>query len=536
MPVVKFATPRFSVRLYKSIMRKPDGAGLPASQRYADKDAFIDLTPWLGDGSSITTGKDVRQPAGTFSLTFSDRPNVSGVSLGPVLSTAGLESVYGLVEPMDVVEIRMWSGKGIMPSPLPIKMRGFVTEISRGRQMGADGRPIRTVVINGQDYGKILQTFQILYLPSYSGSTPLLTGFNFFEQFGAQARNTMTGAEFIQILLDKAINPLLDTLIPPFNGVPRTIQADIQATGMMNNSYMNQEGNVFDLLRQFLDVGNWNELFIEDREEGVFLVWRPLPYYDLTTGNSTQPLTQEPVTVTIADNEIVNLRQSRNDEAVFNYYWVTNQRFDMADDMYRRQEAYMAGGTTETMEYPNTAHKYYGIRALYADTVMGPEDVNNMTSGLDEQAQAQRGDAYMDWINLRRKSLIENNHDNVVLEKGVIEMKGGPMRPDGATALRAGDQIKVLDGLLAWEGYCTSVQDSFQPYRSYRTTLQFERGLGFATRVSTQGGRSPWLKEQATRGMAGGNDIGGLKDIDPRLAEATAFIKQPSSVLKYFKD
>ncbi|EAB4417291.1 hypothetical protein D7B12_17830 [Salmonella enterica] len=536
MPVTTFATPRFSVRLFKSIMRKPGEGGLPVSDRYAGKEAFIDLTPWLGDGSSITTSKDVHQPAGTFSLTFSDRPNIQGQSMGPVLSTAGLESVYGLVEPMDVVEIRMWSGKGIMPNPLPIKMRGFVTEISRGRQMGSDGRPIRTVVISGQDYGKILQTYQILYLPSYSGSTPLLTGFNFFEQFGVEARNTMEGGEFIQILLDKAINPLLSTLIPGTSEVPREILADIQAEGVMNNSYMNQEGSVFDLLRQFLDVGNWNELFIEDREDGVYLVWRPLPYFDLMTGQATQKLAQEPRTTTIADNEIVNLRQTRNDEAVFNYYWVTNQRFDLADDIYRRQEAYMAGGTTETMEYPNTAHKYYGIRALYADTVMGPEGLNNMTSGLDEQAQEKRGSEYMDWINARRSALIANNHDNVVLEKGQLEIKGGPMRADFSEAMKAGDQIKVLDGLLAWEAYCTSIQDTFQPYRSYRTTLQFERGTGFATRVSEYAGNSPWLKEQAYRGFAGINDIGSLKDIDPRLAEATAFIKNPSLALKYLKD
>ncbi|EKK5568134.1 hypothetical protein PN823_004556 [Enterobacter hormaechei] len=535
MPSVKFATPRFSVRLYKSIQRKPGEGGLPTSERYAAKEAFIDLTPWLGDGSSITTGKDITQPAGTFSLTFSDRPNVSGVSMGPVLSTAGLESVYGLVEPMDVVEIRMWSGKGLMPDPLPIKMRGFVTEIARGRQMGADGRPIRTVVVSGQDYGKILQTYQVLYLPSYSGSRPLLTGFNFFEQFGIEARNTMSGADFITTLLDKAINPLLDTLIPPYSPVPRQIMADVQTSGMLNNSYMNQEGSVFDLMRQFLDVGLWNELFIEDREEGVYLVWRPLPYFDLMSGEPTQPLQVQPETVTIADNEIVNIRQSRNDEAVFNYYWVTNQRFDLADDGYRRQEAYMAGGSNETMDYPNTARKYYGIRAFYGDTVMGPEGMDNMTSGLDAQAQEKRGGEYMDWINLRRSAVIGNNRDNVVLERGQIDMKGGPMRADGATAMKAGDQLRVLDGLLSWDAYATSITDNFQPYRSYTSSVQFERGTGFATRVSESAGNSPWLKEQAERRLAAGNDIGILKDVDPRLVEATKYLKQPSNALKYLK-
>ena len=106
MPKVIVATPKISVRLYKSIMRQPRDAGLPTSERYANKEAYIDLTPFFGDGTSISTTKNIGQPCGTFSLSFSDKPNVSGQNMGPVLDRAGLESIYGLVEPMDVVEIR----------------------------------------------------------------------------------------------------------------------------------------------------------------------------------------------------------------------------------------------------------------------------------------------------------------------------------------------------------------------------------------------------------------------------------------------
>ncbi|EAM1616326.1 hypothetical protein EU642_22070 [Salmonella enterica] len=518
MPAVNFVTPRFTVRLYKSIMRKPMEGGLPTSERYANKEAFIDLTPFLGDGSNITTGKDCRQPAGTFSLTFSDRPNVSGQAMGPVLATAGLETVYGLVEPMDVVEIRMWNGKGIRGSELPIKMRGFVTEITRGRQMGADGRPVRTVVVSGQDYGKIIQMYQILYLPSYTGSEPLLSGFNFFEHFGMSAKNVMTGKEFITTLLEKAINPLLDALIPQYSPMPRVIMPDVQAEGMMNNSYMNQEGSVYDLMKSFLDVGYWNELYVEDREDGVYLVWRPLPYIGLMNKTATQEMAQDPYWATIPDNEIVNVRQGRNDEAISNYYWVTNQRFDMVDDMHRRVEAFMAGAHNETLNYPNTAHKYYGIRALYADSVMGPMDVDNQTSGLDEQGQEARGGAILQWIRDRRQTVIDNNQDNVVFEKGSMDIKGGPARDNGE-ALKAGDYIQVLDGMMSWSAYVVSITDNFQPYRSYTSSLNFERGTGFAERVSEAAGNSPWLKEQVIRGNTAGNDIGDLAKVDPRLAK-----------------
>ncbi|EIW6162699.1 hypothetical protein MF451_003696 [Salmonella enterica subsp. enterica serovar Saintpaul] len=496
---VILASPRFSVRLYKSISRKPGEAGLPTSSRYADKDPYIDLTPFLGDGSSIVTSKNINQPAGTFQLTFADRPKTTIQKIGDVPLDTSLETVYGLVEPMDLVEIRMWSGKGKCPDPLPIKMRGFVTEISRARQAGPDGRPLRTVTVSGQDYGKILQTYQILYLPNYEGSKPLLTGFNFFEQFGEQARNVITGGDFIKMLLDKAINVLLDSLIPKGSPMPRTIQADIQAHGMMNNSYMQQEGSVYELLKSFLDVPTWNEFYIEDREEGVFLVWRPLPYYDLMNQTTIQKLAKEPIFVPVPDNEIVTLRQERNDESVFNFYWCTAQRFDLVDDLYRRQEAFDQNANQVTMDYPNSDHDYYGLRTMYADTVMGAEDVDNMNSGLTLTDQSKRSNLMTAWLADRRQTMILNNRDNVVFERGSMEIKGGPVRPGTTDAMKAGDYVTVLDGRISWDGYVISIQDNFQPFRSYRTVLQYERGTGFAMRVSQAAGNSPWLTEQVER-------------------------------------
>ncbi|EDY2030043.1 hypothetical protein GTB64_004485 [Salmonella enterica] len=515
MPVSRFATPRCSVRLYKSIMRKPGDAGLAVSQRYADKEAFIDLTPFLGDGSAINIGKDIRQPSGTFNITFADRPNVSGQSMGPVLSTAGLESVYGLVEPMDVVEIRMWSGIGKCPNPLPIKMRGFVTEITRSRQVGSDGRPVRTVAISGQDYGKVLQTYQIVYLSNYPGAQALLTGFDFFEQFGGDARNTISGGEYLGLILKNVINPLLQNLIPEHNGMPREIQLDAQAEGMLNNAYNHQQGNVYDLLKSFLDIGIWNELYIEDREDGVFLVWRPVPYYDLTTGDPTQKMKKPPRAATIQDNFITSIRQSRKDEGVFNFFWCTNTSFDLMGDDFLQAQAMQTNLHHETLEYPNTAQKYYGIRTMYADSVMGPQDVTNMNTGLPADQQSER-DGYMtQWVMDRRQVMVNNAKDNVVMEYGSLDMKGGPTRDNSTDALKAGDYITVLDGQLTWQAYVISVQDAYMPFRGYTTSLGFERGSGFAWRVSEVSGASPWLKDQAERR----DPINPPVSPDPRLME-----------------
>ncbi|EJG5414276.1 hypothetical protein NAD41_000877 [Salmonella enterica] len=537
MPVSRFATPRISVRLYKSIMRTTSDEGLSVSERYAGKEAFIDLTPFLGDGSSVTTTKGVRQPAGAFSITFADRPNVAGSSMGPAVLDASLETIYGLVEPMDIVEIRMWGGEGRCPNPMPIKMRGFVSSITRRRTMAANGQPQRTVVISGQDYGKVLQTYQILFLPGYVGTSPLLTGYNMYELFGDQQRNTITAADFLKVMIEKVINPMLNTLIPPNSPMPRQITPDVQGVeGMLNNSYSNTEGSVLDLLNQHLDIGIWNELFIEDREDGVYLVLRPVPAYDLQTGNSTQPLQVPAVIGTIPDNDIVQLEQSRDDENVYNFYWVTANRFDLVDDMTRRLEAFSStpgkhDPTVDMMDYSNSRYDYYGTRPLYADATLAPPDVTNMSGGLQPDAQESRAGDIVSWITDRRKVLNLNNKDNVVLEQGSMQVKGGPTRPASTELLRAGDYVEVLDGVTSWMGYAFEISDNFAPYQSYSTSIRFDRGTGFAARVSESSGHSPWLSDQATRRV---EDIAG-SEVDSRLVKATEWLKDPSSALNYFK-
>lgn len=497
--IIQQATPEMSVHLYKSISRQPQEGGLPTSERYAAKAAYIDLTPFLGDGSQVQLTKNVRDASGSFTVTFADRPNVSNVVTGLRLPEETLESIYGLVEPNDILEFRMWDGLGTRPDPLPIKMRGFVSEVSRARQMGSDGKPMRQVVLSGQDYGKILQATQLVYLMGYEGADSLLSGYAIFEKFGPDAeQNTMTGGEFISLFLKNVIDTQLDTLLPPKSPMPRTITPDVQAEGMINNCYINATGPVYNLLSQYLDIGLWNELYVEDREEGVFLVWRPNPYVDLMTGSPIQPLKVAPVVVTIPDNDIVSLRQARTDATVNNFFFCTNTQFDMIDDITRKVSQAAEGGQTDTFDYPNTARKYYGLRPMNMDTVMGPEGLANMNGGLDEEQQDSRTGEMKSWLATRRDIVKNSVKDNVVLERGTLLIKGGPTRPDGS-AMKPGDYITVLDGKLTWHAYVVSMTDTFVPFRSYTTSLEFERGTGFAERVSVHSGNSPWLTDQAER-------------------------------------
>lgn len=505
MPYFEDARPQISVRLYKTISRATIDGQSAVSSRYQGKDEFIDLTPFLGDNSRVTTTKSVREPAGAFSITFGDLPQKDGIF------RPALESIYGLVEPMDLIEIRMWSGIGSWPAgkPYPIKMRGFVSKVSRGAAMSGNGTPTRQVVISGQDYGKIWQTYQVLYLRAYDGSQPYLTAYNMFEKFGVQATNTLKASEFIKLLVEKILNPHLDGFMPKNTPMPRSVKTDkfiAVKRGVINNSYQSREGSLYDIAKFYGDVGPWNELYLEDYEDGVHVVYRPIPAMHISKpkGSSRQLIQDdapEPVYGDIPDGRIRDMQTERSDENVANFYWVNNSKYSIIDDIYRKLMA-LEGKTVSTGDYPNSATKYYGVRPMYAETQQEGDSTTSGTSGQPKEQQEKRSADVEAWIDYRRRCLMEMNKDNVVFESGRATLKGGPMRRNGTEHLRAGDYANFKLGTMEYSAYVVQISDDFVPNQLYTTTINFERGLGFVTRASMEGGRqSPWLAEQATRGV-----------------------------------
>lgn len=513
MPQALTASPRISLRLFKTISRTTIDGQSAVSARYKGKDEFIDLRPFLNPGSSVRTSKSVREPAGAFSITFADKPHEPfdpGAWIG--LGGASLESVSGLVEPMDLVEIRMWGGLGPAPDEYPIVMRGFVSSIQRGQGVTDDGRPQRYVTITGQDYGKIWQMFQVIYLAAYAERQALLTNFGLWELFGVQAENAMPAAEFVRKMVDKIINPFMDGFMPKDTGLPRKISTGASISvkhGVVNNSYQGMQGSIYDILKFHGDVGVWNELYTEDREDGVHCVYRAIPALHLTKPEGAkdrkiQDDAPDPIYCEVPDNLIKSVSTVRSDANVANFYWVNNSRFDLIDDMQRKLASIPKDdGKVSLKEYPNTAVKYYGVRPMYAETQQAGDSVKNMGGGLSKSEQDARSTQQEAWLDRRRRHMMEMNRDNVVFESGAAVVKGGMMRPDGAEAMKAGDYARVKQGRLTWDAYVVQLDHDFQPFQSYTQTLSFERGEGFAKRTSMESGQaSPWLAEQARR--AGG--------------------------------
>lgn len=495
------AKPEIDVWLYKTISRTTIDGSWAVSGRYQNKDEYIDLTPYLHTGSSVRTSKSVREPAGGFSITFADQANTAW-------GDGTLESVYGLMEPMDLIEIRMWSGIGVRPQVLPIVMRGFVSSITRSRAVGEDGRPQRIVTVAGQDYGKIWQTYQVLYMPAYAQGVPLLTNFNLWELLGVSATNTLAAGEFVRKMISEIINPHLEGLMPETYGqVPRQITLGDGITvahGVVNNNYQNAQGSIYEILRVYGDIGIWNELYVEDREDGVHCVYRPIPAFLLSTpGDRESAKIQDdapiPGVALVQDHLIKSINETRSDANVANFFWVNNSKFDLIDDIVRKQFGLMGDNNTVSLrEYANAAVKYYGVRPMYAETQQGEDAITNLASNLPKVEHEARSVLQKSWIDERRRILMEMNKDNVIYERGTAVIKGGPVRLDGENdLLKAGDYAIFINGTVRHMAYVHQIDHEFLPFQGYTTTLQFDRGEGFATRASMDG--SPWLAEQATR-------------------------------------
>lgn len=513
MPKAIVAYPEIELNLYKTISRESFNSTTPASARYRGKDPAIDLTPFLQLGSSVNVKKSLREPAGTFSITFADRPQMSLVTEDEgTMPDLAFETIYALIEPMDMIEIRMWGGIGPRPAELPVKMRGFVSNVGRQQTMGAEGTPVRNVTITGHDYGKIWQMYQILYLPAYVSGAPLLTNFEFSEMFGTGVDNTIPSSTFVSRIVSSVINPFIQKFIPEESPLPSEIGTSMITVpnGVINNAYQSETGNVYNLLKKFGDVGIWNELFTLDTNAGVECVYRVSPVLDLSAGADDFPLLQDgavmPPVVTILDEHIENLSASRTDSNVANFYWVNNQRFDLINETYRKQMGITEDdGDVYLRDYKNSDPNLYGVRPLYGDTMQAGDDTTNLGSGLSPQEVDVVGNQFVDWIDIRRSALAAMNRDNAVFETGSIQIKGGPERPpeagsDNVEAMKVGDYAKLTIGNIDSLAYITEMNDQFLPFTSYVTTLTYERGNNFATRGGLEGSvESPWLYEQATR-------------------------------------
>lgn len=489
-PNVNIYDPNLQVTLYKTISRTTLDGSNPTSQRYQATNRSIDLTPFFGESGSVRTSKSVRDPAGGFALTFADKPYI-----GEYAGKQTFESLYGLIEPMDFIEIRfrhnISAASGQQP---PIIMRGFVSDVARAEAMGSDGKPQRSVTVTGQDYGKIWQMMQVMYNPQFTVGEQLLTNFKLFERYGG-ALSMLPAAQLVGQIFNLIVNPFIQGFAPAGSLVPSTIEAGqylYTAHGTTNYSNtQNFESTIYGILKTSCDVGTWNELFIEDEEDGVHCVFRPIPAMNLD-GDLIQPDAPSPQYVDISDADVISLNVSRSEANVANYFWSNAPQSDINGESNRRLWA-MEGADKETVlqtTYPNNLVSLYGIRPMQSDTQMSGDQVISNSSGYLQPAMNARDTDIVGWVNNRRKIMLQLNQDNVLYEQGTMRVRGNE-------AIRAGMYVRLHRGNFSATYYVVRVEHDYMPYQGVFSTLTVERGTGFIERVKRGGGAdSPYLAEQ----------------------------------------
>lgn len=499
--------PKISVVLKKNIGRATVAGTTAASERYSGSIRTIDLTPFLGERSSVVTSKSIREPCGMFSITLADR-------MADTASIKQFDSIYGLIEPMDVVEIRMahdtskYSG---FPNHMPIIMRGFVTDIRRNQNMNNNG-PDRSVVISGQDYGKIFQIMQIAYLPNEVTGQNLLTYFKFFENYGIGSDPNKPASDFMSDIVKNVVTPFLSQMRQAAGAssgqssaqspvLDMKLDATV-ATGVVApfGTIQSFQGNLWSLLQHYGDVGPWNELFVEDREaaagggaDAPYLVYRPTPFKD-ASGALIQASNGAvaPASVTVTDKELFGLSSGRSDSSVANYYWVDPLICNLnTPGFLQLRAAQEQQATLFLTDYPNSDPKLYGFRRMEVATQQGQR-----YDAQDEAEYNKRQATNTDFATQRREVLLNNNRDNVVFETGAMRLRGNE-------AIKAGMTVKLIRGdqAVGSEHYAVAVRHEFLPFRSFTTSIDYERGTGFIDRIKKGSAGAPYLSEMSAGGV-----------------------------------
>lgn len=517
---MKIYDPRIKVRLIKTVTRFAgayvdegkqtyDAAGNTAvSARYRKIPEVINLHPLLGEMGGVRTTKSVRQPAGGFTITLADK-------MQPLV----MDSVYAMVEPMDLVEIRFCHdpsdasyakpGKEFNP---PVVMRGFVTNVTRDEVMGGDGRPSRRVVITGQDYGKLWQIFQIYYLQNFAMGEIYLSEYKFLEKYGRDAGfDTMQPVgDFLPALIKNVLNPYLKRLTwadgdAKLYGMVRSFSYKVSAEGSISPFVLSNFENVslYQMLTTLTDVGAFNEIYTEDTEDAVNVVLRPVPFKSLTTGKYIQDKASAE-NVVIKDVDIQAINATRSDSGVANWFWVDVNRWNLMKDMdYRVWVQNQNPALSNRFNYENSLLARYCFRQMQTQISMGPPGASNNSDKGTEKAAALGQSAIYDqkWLDGRLKVLAESNKDNVVYESGVMKLRGNEKIKAGMYVIAKMGASKVANPLASDpECYAVQVDHEFMPFQGFYTTVMYERGTGFVTRNSKE--VSPYLAEINAKGAA----------------------------------
>ena len=473
---VRVDTPQLQVTL-KKVVRNQSGK----SVRYQGAQTEFDLTRWLTEESSVSVTRQINSPAGSFHITLTDRVVVHG---------ATMDSLYGIVEPMDVVEIRMarrpheYAKDGKVG--LPLVFRGIVSTIGRDEAMGQDGKPRRTITIAGQDWGKFFQIIQNRWYKGASLASDWMSAWRMQVQHGIAAE-TMEAGDIVASLLEKVGNKFISDLKVGTSSIP-LFTWDVSGADPVDKVFSQgfqalPGGSLWTYLQTFGDLGPFYELFIDDEEAAPKVVYRK-PGFLTAYGEPVYGVRPDAIIVEPVD--ITRLSISRSDADVANWWWIDHQRLlFLTGQRAVRMQLGADGNPFLPADHPNASPAIYGNRPMEVVSHHGYMSPGGDAAVVDAQTQN-----YLTYCNAKRLKLQAANKDNVVFESGQITMAGNE-------AVKVGRNLLVDRNGQAATYYVQGVTHTFQPYRAFTTQVNFIRGTGFVVRSSNDeiGTRHPYLSE-----------------------------------------
>lgn len=473
--------PSFAPKIKVTLKKVPrrEGAGRVAHLNAGVIPEF-DLTPYLGESGGVVTNRGINQPAGTFSITLADKQD-----------SRSLDSLYASIEPMDYVEIRM--ARVASNRELPIVMRGFVSRVERVETMGQDGRPVRAVQVTGHDFAKILQVAQISYEKEYLFSNWLLTLFPLSERYGTWYAGSVS--DFVRNAVGLFVREFLGEmfLFGALEDEP-AIKVDATVTGARVGPFglTNFEGDIWQLLANWTDLG-WNELFVEDREDAPYLVYRPVPWYDLEGRLIMADAgAVAPPEIQVGADEVESQNLARSDQNVANFFRLDAPMAEVINRDWVGVKA-LQDGLTLDYGYRNNQPEIYGLRKMTIRSNQGPDDGSNAAMVCTAEEKRAQADSSGLWYMTRTRQLKALHRDNAVYEEGSILMRGNE-------TIKPGHYIRLKRGILNSRYYVTHVTQQFHPFNSFKTTLQLARGEGYIDRLNSHA--SPYNGEKG-RGAYG---------------------------------
>lgn len=470
---VRVYNPIVEVRIIKAIKRVGDAAG-------------YDVTSHLGENGFVRVDKSTRDMAGGFSIQLADK------------APGALDTVYALVEPMDLVDIRFCHDGDEYSGKPPVVMRGLVSSVSRGEAMGS-GKPYRTVTISGQDWGKILHTLMIYYLNNSTLNEYHISEYQFFHKYfpNSEIKN-MTAVEFLGLVVQNIINPYMAKITKFANGAPldatvinaMTPKASIR--GLVSPYALSTfaDTSLHAMLRTLLDVGAFNEMYVFDGPSDIQLVVRPQPFRPYGSKSFIQDGAWADE-IGIDHVDLVSLSPSRSDASIANYYWVSNSRWAFMDNMTMKEIAMQGSRDTFLSDtHFNSNIDYFGFRKLEVDSVLLPEAFSPKSpgaipnySGSDstkKDVQPNDRESVNKWLDWRRYCLNRMNRDNLIFESGSMVLRGNEK-------IKAGMYINLDRNGFVVPYYGFRVSHTVRPFRDFLTTVTFDRGEGFIKRVGASG-------------------------------------------------